>query len=341
MFTNAQSIVSKISLLQTEVSTWRPDFVGVCESFCNDDHSDAYLSLEGYELVGRKDGNSTTRGIARGLLLWCKRGIQARVVEVEGGVDVTEMLVVRVTWGQEELNLCLVYRPPRVPGSQSDMGNTARMVDALRRLEGPTVLFGDMNIPGVDWERHWSPCRGETMVLDLLGDKFWTQHIRGATHKGGNTLDILTTSTEDMLVDYEIMGYLGRSDHTINIATLVGPMKEEESVEMVPDWGKVDFQEMNSRMEAINWEEELMGKTGLESMEIFYEKINKVVEDCVPKKRRRQGSKPVWMSKKMMRMIRKKRRMWKAFQETKQFQKWQEFKKIQKEVQQWKECNIL
>lgn len=334
MFTNAQSIVSKISLLQTEVSTWRPDFVGVCESFCTDDHSDAYLALEGYELVGRKDGNSTTRGIARGLLLWCKRGIQARVVEVEGGEEVTEMLVVGVTWGQEELNLCLVYRPPRVPGSQSDMGNTTRMVEALRRLEGPTVLFGDMNIPKVDWERHWSPCAGETMVLDLLGDKFWTQHIRGATHRGGNTLDILTTSTEDMLVDYEVMGYLGRSDHTINTVTLAGPMKEEESVEMVPDWGKVDFQEMNRRMEAINWEEELQGKTGLESMETFYEKINNVVEDCVPKKRRRQGSKPVWMSKKMMRMIRKKRRMWKAFQDTEQFNKWQEFKKVQKEVQQ-------
>ena len=111
-------------------------------------------------------------------------------------------------------------------------------------------------------------------------------------------------------------------------------MKEEESVEMVPDWGKVDFQELNSRMEAINWEEELHGKTGLESMDAFYEKINKVVEDCVPKKRRRQGSRPVWMSKKMMRMIRKKRRMWKAFQDTEQFQKWQEFKKVQKEVQQ-------
>jgi hypothetical protein len=54
-------------------------------------------------------------------------------------------------------------------------------------------------------------------------------------------------------------------------------MKEEESVEMVPDWGKVDFQEMNRRMEAINWEEE--------SVETFYEKINRVVEDCVPKKR--------------------------------------------------------
>ena len=96
------------------------------------------------------------------------------------------------------------------------------------------------------------------------------------------------------------MGYLGRSDHTINTATLVGPMKEEESVEMVPDGGKVDFQEMNRRMEAIDWEEELHGKTGLESMNTFYAKINKVVEECVPKKRRRQGSKPVWMSKKMM-----------------------------------------
>ena len=129
-------------------------------------------------------------------------------------------------------------------------------------------------------------------------------------------------------------GYLGKSDHTVNTATLVGPRKEEESVEMVPDWGKVDFQEMNRRMEAINWEDELEGKTGLESMETFYEKINKVVEDCVPKKRRRQGSKPIWMNRKMMRMIRKKRRMWRAFQETKQHERWQDFKRVQKEVQQ-------
>jgi hypothetical protein len=129
------------------------------------------------------------------------------------------------------------------------------------------------------------------------------------------------------------MGYMGRSDDTINTATLVGPMQEEESVEMVPDWGKFDFQEMNRRMEAINWEG-LVGKLGLESMYTFYEEINRVVEDCVLKRRRRQGSKPVWMSKEMMRMIRKKRRMWKAFQETKQYQKWQEFKKVQKEVQQ-------
>ena len=62
--------------------------------------------------------------------------------------------------------------------------------------------------------------------------------------------------------------------------------------------------------------------------------INKVVEDCVPKKRRRQGNRPVWMNKKMMRLIRKKRRMWRAFQETRQYQRWQEFLKVQKEVQQ-------
>ena len=154
------------------------------------------------------------------------------------------------------------------------MGNTSRMVEVLRRMEGPTVMFGDLNLPKVDWERHWSPCAGETLVLDMLGDKFWSQHIRGATHKGGNTLDILTTSTEDMLVDYQINGYLGRADHNIITATLVGPGKEEESMELVPDWGKVDFQEMNARMEAINWEEELHEKTGLESMEVFYEKIN-------------------------------------------------------------------
>ena len=56
-----------------------------------------------------------------------------------------------------------------------------------------------------------------------------------------------------MLVDYQINGYLGRADHNIITATLAGPGREEESMELVPDWGKVDFQEMNGRMEAINW----------------------------------------------------------------------------------------
>ena len=37
--------------------------------------------------------------------------------------------------------------------------------------------------------------------------------MRGPTHVGGNTLDLLTSSNPDMVVDVEKLGYLGSGDH--------------------------------------------------------------------------------------------------------------------------------
>ena len=51
-----------------------------------------------------------------------------------------------VPWGkgrEQELKLVLVYRPPDLPGSPSDGGNTARMCKALAKLDGSVVIVGD------------------------------------------------------------------------------------------------------------------------------------------------------------------------------------------------------
>jgi hypothetical protein len=46
---------------------------------------------------------------------------------------------------------------------------------------------------------------------------------------------------------------------------------------------------------------------------IFTEKINAVVEQCVPEKRRRNVNRPPWMTQEILRAIRKKKRMWPKF----------------------------
>ena len=51
---------------------------------------------------------------------------------------------------------------------------------------------------------------------------------------------------------------------------------------------------------------------------------------------RRKGSKPLWMKKKILRMIRKKRRLWRSYsteeRTKKDFVSFQSFKKVQKKV---------
>ena len=85
----------------------------------------------------------------------------------------------------ELLKFVMVYRPPKVPGSEADNGNTDRLCQALRSLGGNVVIFGDFNMPGIDWDKAWSNCSGETMLLDLMGDKF---KLCEGQHTGMETL---------------------------------------------------------------------------------------------------------------------------------------------------------
>ena len=85
----------------------------------------------------------------------------------------------------------MVYRPPRDPGSEADGGNTARLIQSLGTLEGNVVLFGDFNMQYIDWESNWSSRAGDTMLLDMPGDKVWHQVVREPTHRDGNILDLV------------------------------------------------------------------------------------------------------------------------------------------------------
>jgi hypothetical protein len=50
MYTNAQSLVVKVSELSCTVADIDPDQILLTETWCNKDISDAFLSLPGYEL---------------------------------------------------------------------------------------------------------------------------------------------------------------------------------------------------------------------------------------------------------------------------------------------------
>ena len=77
--------------------------------------------------------------------------------------------------------------------------------------------------------------------------------------------------------------------------------------------------------------------SGIQSVDKFYLVLDREVERFVPKKKRRKGNKPLWMNKKILRMIRKKRRLWKSYSTEKRtkrdFASFQAFKKVQKEVE--------
>jgi hypothetical protein len=55
MYTNAQSLVGKVNELSCMACDIDPDIILVTESWCNKGISDAYLSIQGYELKIRTE----------------------------------------------------------------------------------------------------------------------------------------------------------------------------------------------------------------------------------------------------------------------------------------------
>ena len=64
--------------LSCVVDMLKPDIILVTESLCNGDISDAYLSLDGYELIPdlRMDRENTAGGRGGGLLVYAKNGLK-------------------------------------------------------------------------------------------------------------------------------------------------------------------------------------------------------------------------------------------------------------------------
>ena len=74
MFTNCQSIPSKISELDAVSVDLKPDVILLCETWCNNNTS---LSIKGYEIVTdlRRDRCDTANGIGGGLIVYVREDL--------------------------------------------------------------------------------------------------------------------------------------------------------------------------------------------------------------------------------------------------------------------------
>ena len=73
-------------------------------------------------------------------------------------------------------------------------------------------------------------------------------------------------------------------------AELIGPARDQDSEEMVPDWRRADMESLKKSLSEINWEEKFNEKTGIESWDIFKSILKEETDRCVPKKKRRTSS---------------------------------------------------
>ena len=169
--------------------------------------------------------------------------------------------------------------------------------------------------------------------LNCVQDNFFSQHIRFPTHSSGSQPDIILSSQPELVLDVEDVCRLGKSDHSMVMASIAGKVSSNTTFELVPDWRKANLDALRELTD-INWEERLAEKNTLETWDSIKAHIHEVEGKCVPRKRRRIASRPLWMQQNVLRTIRKKRRLWSTYQQSREYEEYLAYKKVEKEVRQ-------
>ena len=298
----------------------KPDVIIITESWTNQSVGNPYLSIDGYEIFIRCDRTDTTNGIGGGILAYVRNGLTV-LCEDDIKCDFNQYSSFKVC----QTTFVIVYRSPNSNKTNNDL-----LCELIEKLPSNCVILGDFNLPGIDWVRSTANRKSQT-IYDAISTKCLSQMVNIPTHIKGNVLDLVLTDRPDLILEIDDVGRLGKSDHVIlQIKTLV-KVKNNKTTELIPDWSKADIDKLKELLD-IDWGKEMKDMDTETSWKFFQKRLDIAVEATVPMKLRRSNNKPPWMNKNILRTVRKKRRLWNIYKETENYQRYLDYKKLEKSV---------
>jgi hypothetical protein len=202
------------------------------------------------------------------------------------------------------------------------------MAGAVRGAEKNCIFIGDFNVPDIDWESGTTSGRSREL-LEAAEEKLMEQMVPFPTHVRGNTLDLVLTDIPERVTDVRDEGRLGGSDHVIITCKIVTKAGPQQAYKAMPDWNKADWDSIKRELAREDWDEKMYGLNTEQAWNLLRSKLHCLIEKHVPPRRRRNHNRPPWLSREILRAIRKKKRLWRL---AKQGQKVDEYREAEKSL---------
>ena len=324
LYTNARSINKKINELRIMTCDLKPDIIAITETWTNQSITNDYLKILNYSLVARSDRADTNEGRGGGILIYAKSNLN--VYHQPNDSDFNQLCEVQVKDRQgNPISIYIVYRSPN-----SSEANNEKLANVLHTVKHPSLLVGDFNFPGISWETLSSNKEGQSF-LDAVQENFLIQHINFATHNSGNILDLLLTTSENMVSKVSEEGKLGNSDHAVIVVDVLMDVNSK-SDQRIPNFAKADFKRMRTNLARVNWEEKLSDENVEKNWLGFRRILEAEIEQNIPLKRQRNKNKPIWMNDNLLRLVRQKRGHWKKYKLSRNPNDFKVYKVFEKKV---------
>jgi len=301
---NARSVLNKLDDLQATILDLQPDVIGITESWVHSNISDAELYLPGFSLF-RRDRKTGNKG--GGVLLYVREALNATDFSTKS--DYGEHVWCEIN----DLCIGVTYRSDNMAIVGSE--NEEQLRNVLYEVCSKHILLmGDFNYPNIDWLSSVVDSvapTGAKEFLDAVEGCFLTQHVKEPT-RGDAILDLVFTSDPDLVSDLQILHPLSTSDHNMIMFTVHLQTETVNSVKVIRDYNRGDFDKIKSSLAEINWDH-FMDASSNECWLRFRNLLQKLIEQYVPLKNnsRKKGpvdKKPIWMTHKALKLVRRKRK---------------------------------
>ena len=338
MYTNADSLMNKLSELKAQVTQSQPMIIGITEvkpKKCRFNIVPCELQLEGYELFSNleKDG--------RGICLYIHRTLKPTECTINDTATFEECVWAEVRLaGKDKILIGCIYRSPN--SSDTNNEKLCQLIGKINEANASHILMmADFNYPHIDWVDDSKICekasRTENQFLESIRDAFLTQHIMEPTRYRVNQvphlLDLIFTNEDEMVNNYNVKDPLGKSDHCLITFTYQcqTPVTGQSGKSFLYEKG--NYKKLRGMLQD-DWETKFVNLDAEESWELFISRLKQAEHECIPKKKSGQTRKykPVWMNAKTLDKVRKKHRAWKKYLRTKEWKDYLDYTKARNQA---------
>lgn len=315
------------------------DIIALTETWFDENFDHRELQLNGYNIF-RRDRRGRSGGVllATKLYLPCIRCYDLEVDAVMAACQIT-------TSASQHLLFSVFYRPPNA--GEAFLGSFNNFLDVASNT-GVTdvVITGHFNFPCVDWST------GSATVADnltesfceILDDNFLIQtnhYITGSKDRdtgsavsSGNILDLVLTNNDALIVNTSVYPHSFDSDHLPVCFSIKSKFKRpnNNTTKKLYCYNKADFNGLRSSLSHVPWDL-FISSDDIDSSAVFFQdQVLATVEQHIPTMKLKQKARPPWIDKDVMKLVWKKKALWKRLKNNPSTELTSNFKLLRKET---------
>ena len=221
-FINARSICNKLNLVSNYLlSADDLDLLFITESWLNSNYTDAMCCPAGFNIL-RCD---RVRGRGGGVAVFYKSELHIIRVDVILPPDSCYELICIDLYSYSNLlcRFCCVYLPPALEEPVRVINTLCASLGNLLLANKPVYLFGDYNLPNIDWSTSTSTGDFSQYFLNFCSSFSLSQLIDVSTHDKGNILDLLLCNynAKEILLHTKVTSPPWSTDHFMISSSIV------------------------------------------------------------------------------------------------------------------------